>query len=132
MAKILFIALGGALGSVLRYVLGGWAQRQWEGGVSSTYFPVGTLAINVIGCLLIGLLSALFIAMPTIREEYRYGLIVGVFGGFTTFSAFGLESFVLLTDGRRIAAGGYVLLSCVLGIAAVFLGYRLGERLWPA
>jgi CrcB protein len=132
MLRLLSIACGGALGSVLRYLLGVLTQRQWDMRVPSFYFPVGTLLINVVGCLLIGLLSAIFAANPTIRDEVRYGLIVGVLGGFTTFSAFGLETFVLATDERPLAALAYVLASCALGIAAVFLGYRLGQGLFGA
>ena len=90
MLKVLLIALGGAAGSVLRYLLHGWLQR-----AAGIRFPLGTLAVNVLGCLLIGCLAALFLAHSQIREEYRLGLTVGVLGGFTTFSTFSLETFKL-------------------------------------
>lgn len=128
MIKLVCIAAGGAAGSVLRYLLGGWTTRLWESWFPATYFPAGTLLINVTGCLAIGVLSALLSGPLLIREEYRLGLTIGVLGGFTTFSTFGLESFYLLSDGQRLAAAVNVVLSCVLGILAVVVGYRLAER----
>jgi CrcB protein len=95
MNKWLLIAAGGALGSLLRYALQGWAQRLAGGN-----FPAGTLAVNLIGCLLIGVLSGAFSGPLLIREEYGIGLTVGVLGGFTTFSTFGLETFILANAGQ--------------------------------
>lgn len=127
-AKILCIAIGGAAGSLLRYFLGGIVQRSWDGW-QGWFFPAGTMVINVTGCLVIGCLAALFSGPVAMREEYRVGLMVGLLGGFTTFSSFGLETFHLLSDGQRLAAAANVLISCVLGVAAVMLGYRLAERM---
>ncbi len=123
MTKWVLIAAGGALGSLLRYTLQGWAQR-----LSGGTFPTGTLAVNVLGCLVIGFLAALFAAPTLMREEYRIGLTVGVLGGFTTFSTFGLETFSLADDGQWRYAAANVVLSCGLGLFGVWLGYRLGER----
>ena len=123
MTKWVLIAAGGALGSLLRYTLQGWAQR-----LSGGTFPTGTLAVNVLGCLVIGFLAALFASPTLVREEYRIGLTVGVLGGFTTFSTFGLETFSLADDGQWRYAAANVVLSCGLGLFAVWLGYRLGER----
>lgn len=120
--KWLFIAVGGALGSVLRYAVQGAVQRLTDSG-----FPAGTLAVNLIGCLTIGFLAAMFSGPLLVREEYRIGLTVGVLGGFTTFSAFGLETFLLANGGESRLAIANVLVSCVLGLAAVWLGYRLAE-----
>ena len=123
MTKYVFIALGGAFGSVLRYALQGAVQR-WTGGT----FPAGTLVVNLLGCLAVGALSAWFAGPLQIREEYRIGLTVGVLGGFTTFSTFGLETYNLAAMGESRFAWANMALSCGLGVAAVWLGYRLVER----
>lgn len=121
--KYVLIAAGGAFGSVLRYALQGAVQR-WAGST----FPAGTLAVNLLGCFVIGALSAAFAGPVLVREEYRIGLTVGVLGGFTTFSTFGLETFNLAAIGESRFAWANVALSCGLGVAAVWLGYRLVER----
>ena len=123
MNKWLLIAAGGALGSLLRYALQGWVQRLAGGS-----FPAGTLAVNLIGCLLIGFLAAAFTGPLLIREEYRIGLTVGILGGFTTFSTFGLETFMLANEGQWKYALLNVVLSCAVGFAAVWLGYRAAQR----
>jgi CrcB protein len=122
MTKWLLIAAGGAFGSVLRYAVQGWVQRATNGS-----FPAGTLAVNVLGCILIGFLTALFTGPFLIREEYRVGLSVGILGGFTTFSTFGLETFTLMNAGQFGWASLNIILSCGLGLFAVWLGYRVGE-----
>ena len=94
MVTTLGIALGGALGATLRYLVGlGLEQRLGSG------FPFGTLTVNLVGCLLIGLLAALFVDATEGREQLRLFLIVGCLGGFTTFSSFGLDTLRLLQDG---------------------------------
>jgi fluoride exporter len=123
-AKYVFIVLGGGFGSLLRYLVQGWAQR-----VSDGTFPIGTLVVNLMGCLAIGALAAWFASPTLIREEYRVGLTVGILGGFTTFSAFGLESFMLANDSQVRAALINVVVSCGLGFAAVWAGYRVVEHL---
>lgn len=126
MTKYLLIALGGALGSVLRYAVHGAVQR-WAGGP----FPSGTLAVNVLGCLVIGALAAAFAGsapIVPIREDYRLGLMIGVVGGFTTFSTFGMETFDLVNEKRMLLALANVTLSVGLGFAAVWIGYRTAER----
>jgi CrcB protein len=122
MTKWILIATGGAFGSVLRYAAQGWFQRLTNGS-----FPVGTLAVNVIGCFLLGILAALFAGPVLIREEYRVGLTIGVLGGFTTFSTFGLETFTLANAGQFWFAALNVALSCGLGFIAVWIGYRAAE-----
>jgi CrcB protein len=127
MIKWILIAAGGALGSVLRYAVQECAQRTAGGG-----FPVGTIAVNVIGCLLIGFLGAAFSGSVPVREDYRLGLTVGFLGGFTTFSAFGWETIALAKDGRFAVAALNVLLSCALGLFAVCFGYWAAEHLLRA
>jgi len=123
MMKWVLIAAGGAFGSVLRYAIQGWIQR-----LSNGSFPVGTLAVNVTGCMVIGFLAAALTGPILVREEYRIGLTVGILGGFTTFSAFGLETFNLANDGQLRQALANIVLSCGLGLVAVWGGYRLAER----
>ena len=113
---ILWIALGGAAGSVLRYLFGGMVQR--AGGMA---FPIGTLAVNVTGCLLIGILSQHFMNSQT-HPEMRAALITGFCGGFTTFSAFSLETAGLMEGGEYARAAAYIVLSVVLSIVATFAG----------
>lgn len=124
MAKLLLIAVGGGAGSVLRYLLGGWVQM-----LTGSLFPVGTLAVNLVGCLVIGLLRAMFSAR-IVPEEYSVAVFVGVLGGFTTFSAFGWETFSLLDDRQFARAGANVLASVGVGLVAVWIGYRFGQKVF--
>ena len=123
MFKMLLIGLGGGAGSMLRYAVGGWVHK-----LSGGTFPIGTMLINVLGCLVIGLLSGLFAGPVHIRPEYRAALMIGVLGGFTTFSTFGWETFAMANDGQFWRATLNVLLSVGLGLIAVWVGYRLVER----
>lgn len=123
MLKYALIAFGGGAGSLLRYLVQGWAQRMTRGT-----FPLGTLIVNVVGCFAIGYLNMLFTTRWPIRMEYRVGLLVGVLGGFTTFSAFGWETFSLANDGQALRAMLNLLLSVGLGWAAVWIGCRVAER----
>jgi fluoride exporter len=124
MLKWLFIAVGGAFGSVLRYAVQGWVGQQ----IAGRSFPIGTIVVNISGCLIIGLLAGFFDGPQLVREEYRVGLLVGILGGYTTFSSFGLETFRLANDGELFLALTNVVVSCVVGLAAVWVGYRLAER----
>lgn len=110
------IALGGAAGSVLRYLVGGVVQH-----LSPRGFPVGTLSVNVLGCLLIGVLAQLFLNAQT-SGPLRALLMVGFCGGFTTFSAFSHETAGLIEGGEYARGAAYILLSVTLCIAATFAG----------
>jgi CrcB protein len=121
--KWVLIFAGGGLGSLLRYALQGWVQR-W----ADVAFPVGTFVVNASSCFVIGLLSGFFAGPQLIREEYRIGLMVGVLGGYSTFSTFGLESFNLANDREFGWASLNMIGSCVVGLLAVWAGYRLAER----
>jgi CrcB protein len=121
--KYTWIVIGGGVGSLLRYILQGWGQALTRGT-----FPIGTLVVNVLGCLAIGAASLVFAERIPIRMEYRVGLTVGVLGGLTTFSAFGWETFAMAKDGQGLRAMINVLLSVTLAFIAVWLGYRLAER----
>jgi CrcB protein len=112
----LLIAVGGAAGSVLRYVLGGAVQRMSAGG-----FPVGTMFVNVSGCFLIGIFLRQFLNMQP-SPELRAFLVVGFCGGFTTFSTFSAETMGLIEGGEYGRAMAYVILSVVLCLGATFAG----------
>jgi CrcB protein len=120
---LLIIALGGAAGSMSRYLLGGFVQRAAHAG-----FPFGTLAVNVAGCLLVGALTRHFLHSQT-DLQLRAGLIVGFCGGFTTFSAFSAETLGLIQGGEWTKAAGYVTLSVFACVAATAVGYSVAHQL---
>ena|SRR5438552_3161770 len=112
----LLIALGGAVGSLLRYLLGGAVQR-----MSASGFPIGTMFVNVSGCFVIGILVRQFMNMQ-LTPELRALLIVGFCGGFTTFSTFSAETIGLIEGGEYTRATGYVVLSVGLCLVATLAG----------
>jgi CrcB protein len=123
MLKLLLLTLGGAVGTLARYGTG-VALRD---ATAKTAFPCGTLAVNLIGCLLIGYLHGIFIDRWPVRDEYRAAMIIGFLGGFTTFSAFGLDTALMLRSGETVRAGINILGNNVLGIALVLIGYGLAR-----
>lgn len=112
--SIIYIALGGAAGAVLRYLVGLIAS-----------FPFGTLTVNVIGSFLIGLAFVYLSQVGLARWQPL--IMTGVLGGFTTFSAFSLDALRLYDAGRLAAAGGYVAASVAFSLAAVFLGVTIAR-----
>jgi fluoride exporter len=122
----LWVALGGALGSVARYGCTGLASR-WIGAT----FPWGTLIVNVVGSLLIGFVATLFApdGRVLVPPDARAFVTVGVLGGFTTFSAFSLETLNLARGGEWLWAGANVLASVVLCLAAVWLGHSFAAAI---
>ena len=118
--QFLLVGLGGALGSMARY---GVALL-----IPSRSFPYATLAVNIAGCFIIGLVLAMSIKDESFLQHWKLFLAAGICGGFTTFSAFSLENMEMLQNGRLWLAIIYVFLSIVLGIAASFLGYFLISR----
>ncbi len=123
---LFLIGTGGFIGSIFRYLLSGWVQQLSK----SIQFPFGTLAVNIVGCALIGLLSHLADQRGVVSGETRAFLMVGILGGFTTFSAFGNETMNLLRDGELWLAGGNIVGHTVLGLAAVWVGYSTAYLLW--
>jgi len=119
------IALGGAVGSVTRYLLGGIVQR-----AAGLAFPVGTLMVNVTGSFIAGFLLRYFMNVQT-HPLLRGALIVGFCGGFTTFSAFTTETLGLAEGGEYGRAALYVLASVALSLAAVFAGFTAGVIAMP-
>lgn len=124
MLQIIGIALGGALGSVLRFYLSRQVN-QWTG----TNFPYGTLLVNVVGCFLIGVLSVLLVERLTISPQWRAALLIGFLGGFTTFSSFSLDTFTLYEQGNNVAASLNIGLSLVCCLLATFVGTILGRNI---
>lgn len=126
------MASGGAAGSVLRYLVSGFAERLFVAGGSSTVaFPVGTLVVNVTGSFLIGLLMGLAESRALLGAEVRLLLVTGLLGGYTTFSAFSLETLVLFRAGHIGTAISSILLQVLLGVAAAFAGFTAGMTTRP-
>ena len=113
---LVLIALGGAVGSLLRYLIGGTIQRS-----SASGFPVGTMFVNVAGCFLIGIFVRFLLNIQE-SAELRALLVIGFCGGFTTFSTFSFETVGLIEGGEYARAATYVLGSAVLCIVATFAG----------
>jgi len=120
MSAYLWVAFGSALGGVFRYACQGWAQR-----LISDAFPWGTLIVNIVGCTFIGFFATF--TAPTGRvivgTPIRQFVMVGICGGYTTFSSFSLETLNLARDGQWTQATGYVLGSLVLCLLGVWLGH---------
>ena len=122
MAKILLVLAGGGIGSLLRYGASGVFSKVGPG------FPIGTLLVNLIGSFLIGLLWGIS-EKAVFHPNWRVFLFTGILGGFTTFSAYGLETFNLLRHGKAMFAMFNILLSNILGIALVVLGFLASRHL---
>jgi CrcB protein len=123
MKAVILVALGGAIGSVARFKLAGYVLHHtidWR-------FPAGTFAVNVIGCLVAGLLAGLAEKYDFMSAETRLLVFTGILGGFTTFSAFGLETMFLLRRGDVLIAGANIFLSVAMGLAALWLGLGLAS-----
>ena len=123
MEKTLLVGLGGFLGTVLRYAVGGWIGRMKAGWS----FPLETLLINVTGCLILGTLAGLADSRGIFSGTTRAFLFIGLLGGFTTFSTFGYETFELLRDGQWQGAALSTGLQVVLGIGGVWIGQSLAR-----
>ncbi len=124
--ELLLVATGGALGSVARYAVSGVAERLLVPGAGSfASFPAGTLVVNVSGSLLIGLVAGLAESRAMLGAEARLLLVTGILGGYTTFSAFSIETLLLLRAGQTTTAVTSVALQVGLGVAAAFAGFMV-------
>jgi len=115
--QVLAIAAGGAIGSVLRYGLSTWVY-----GLAGRGFPYGTLAVNVLGCLIMGFLFVLLVERVSDAAFWRAALLIGVLGGFTTFSSFSIETFNLIEDGLWFKAALNAVGSLVLCVGGTWIG----------
>ncbi len=120
---ITLVGLGGAIGSILRYLASTLISNKFL-----TTFPFGTMIVNITGCFLIGLVYALAEGNK-ITPEWRFFLATGICGGYTTFSTFSLETFSLLREGQVLYASAYIGSSVVLGVLATFLPIYLIEKI---
>ncbi|HJU45623.1 MAG TPA: fluoride efflux transporter CrcB [Chitinophagaceae bacterium] len=118
--KLLFIALGGAAGSVLRFLTSNWVSRHFSGA-----FPMATFVVNILGCFMAGLLVGLITNHFSNNENLRLLLLTGFCGGYTTFSAFAVENMKLFQNSHPLIAISYIFLSILIGLAAVWGGLSL-------
>jgi CrcB protein len=122
MGKFFLIGLAGFIGTLSRYWLSGVVARRY-----GETFPSGTLVVNLVGCLLVGMLFYLFQERFLVNQTVRTVVMIGFLGGFTTFSSFGLQTFTLLQDGEFGLAALNVSLSNLIGLVLVWAGYSLGK-----
>ena len=123
--SVLYVALGGALGSISRYLLGAWTLTLGK----NIDFPYGTLAVNLIGCFVIGFLSQLMETRSSFTAEARAFIFIGLLGGFTTFSAFGNDTINLLREGRMFHALANVAANVIVGLALIWFGRTAADLL---
>lgn len=115
--NILLVGLGGGIGSMLRYA----ASLL----INSKYFPYSTLAVNILGSFLIGVIFAMSLEDEVFFNNWKLFLATGLCGGFTTFSAFSMENLSLIQSGKFGLAITYIVISIIFGIVAAFWGYQL-------
>ena len=124
MQKVVLVGCAGLLGTLARYFISGWADERW-----GPTFPVGTLMVNLAGCLLIGFLFHSFQDRYLVDPAVRSAILVGFLGGFTTFSSYGLQTFNLARDGEFVMAGLNIVVSNAAGLVCVWAGYMLSRSL---
>ncbi len=117
---LICIAVGGGIGSVLRYLVTLITQKY-----STTYFPIATFIVNIVGCFLIGVAVSWLEKNQLMNSNLKWLIVTGLLGGFTTFSAFGYENIKLLQNGNIGTAFFYISCSIILGLGAVWLGLSL-------
>lgn len=118
---LIWVALGGAIGSMARFGVSSLVVRQ----VNPVNFPWGTFSVNVLGCMLAGVFLVVAESMQSISQEARLFIVTGLLGGFTTFSAFGIETLGLIKRGELLIALSYASLSIIVGVIAMWLSYSL-------
>jgi fluoride exporter len=124
--SVIFVAVGGAMGSVSRYLLGAWVQSLSR----SIDFPFGTLSINLIGCFVIGFLAQLAESRGVFTPESRALVFIGILGGFTTFSSFGNDTLNLLRDGETFNALVNIGMNVIVGLVLVWFGRNAAQWIW--
>ena len=124
MLTVLLVGAGGFVGSVMRYLVGTWVQSV----SGNSWIPYGTLTVNVAGCFLIGLIAGLAETRQLLGEGTRALVVVGLLGGFTTFSAFGYETITMVREGHMVAAAANAGLQIALGLTAVWIGVTVSQQ----
>lgn len=124
MMHVIAIGVGGALGSVLRYWMSTWVHA-----LAGRGFPYGTLVVNVLGCLAMGFLFVLLVERLSNDTVLRAGLLIGLLGGFTTFSSFSIETFNLIEDGAWLKAALNTAGSVALCVGGTWIGVILGRQI---
>ena len=124
MVNLISVGVGGAIGAMARYLLGG-AVHRWIPG----FFPYGTFVVNIVGCLVFGVIVGLAESRFVVGPGARAFLLVGVLGGFTTFSSFTFETFELVRSGQVLAAGMNVIGQVAIGFVALWAGFGAGRAL---
>ena len=124
MTQVLAIGIGGAIGSLLRFWMSTWVHSFAGRG-----FPYGTLTVNILGCLVMGVLFVLFTERFSDNAVLRAGMLIGVLGGFTTFSSFSIETFNLIEQGAHLKALANMAASLALCIGATWIGVILGRQI---
>ena len=124
MIQLLAIAAGGALGSMMRFLMSTWVYSMLGRG-----FPYGTLAVNIIGSLVMGLLTVLLVERMSLGPEWRAAILIGLLGGFTTFSSFSIETFNLIEAGAYVKAITNMVVSVLVCVSATWVGVILGRQL---
>lgn len=125
MMNLLYIALAGAFGAVSRYLVSGWVYQ-----LCGQSFPYGTLAVNLIGCLVLGVVAQIGQTTNLIPEPARVAIAIGFLGALTTFSTFGYETLRQLEDGKLVPALANIAANVVLGVGAVWLGTVAARQLY--
>ena len=118
---LILVAMGGAIGSMARFGISSLVVKQ----VNPVNFPWGTFSVNILGCMLAGEFLLVAESMQSISQEARLFVVTGLLGGFTTFSAFGIETLGLLRRGEMLIAISYASLSIIVGVLAMWLSYSL-------
>ncbi|MEL1242768.1 fluoride efflux transporter CrcB [Flavobacterium sp. DGU11] len=122
--SILLVGLGGAIGSILRYLSAILVSKYWNQA-----FPLATFIINMVGCLLIGLLIAFIEKQPGVSDNFRLLMVTGFCGGYTTYSAFAYENTSLIGSSQSLIAFAYIAASVLVGILFVWVGMYFGRLL---
>ena len=123
MLQLLVIGCGGAVGALMRYLLGSRITL-----LAGNAFPWGTLFVNIVGCFLAGLLLTLFVTRIPLSDLLRNGIQIGLLGGFTTFSAFSMDTIVLFDQGLWLRGVLYIVTSVIVSLLSAYLGMSVGRN----